>query len=233
MPFAAEWPDDVTLLTPYRGGGTSEIGVRRTSAAASGATKTATSVEGLPVTGLARTVLDVARALPLPEAVAALDWAQWHKNPLAVSRAALEVERHRAHFVRGGGFLTRALELATELSDSPGESAARVAIHLLGFEPPELQVRFVDTEGEMFPDFLWRGVAIAGEFDGKAKYTRSEYTRGDPGEVVWREKRREDRLRRQVSGVVRILTDHVKSPRRLESLLLDAGVPRRRRQGPR
>lgn len=79
----------------------------------------------------------------------------------------------------------------------------------------------------MFTDFWWRSVNVASEFDGKQKYTRQEYTGGDPGEVVWREKKREDRLRRQVRGIVRILTSDVKHPARLERLLLDAGIPRR------
>ncbi|MEP6843204.1 MAG: type IV toxin-antitoxin system AbiEi family antitoxin domain-containing protein [Pseudolysinimonas sp.] len=232
MPYAAEWPDDVTLLTPYRGGGTSEIGVRRTSAAASGATVTATTLKGVPVTGMARTALDVARGLPLPAAVAVLDWAQWRKNRLAVSRDELDTEWRRAHYARGGAFLRHTLDLSTELSGSPGESKARVAVHLLGFEAPELQVRFVDAEGEMFPDFFWRGVAVAGEFDGKAKYSREEYSGGDPTEVLWKEKKREDRLRRQVRGIVRILSEHVAQPRRLEALLTEAGIPRRPRERP-
>jgi predicted transcriptional regulator of viral defense system len=228
MPFAAQWPDDVTLLVPYRGGGASEIGVRRTCAGAAGAT--AASVDGIPITSLARTALDVARTLSLPRAVAVLDWALWEKNPHAVDRSELGAELHNARYPRGGALLRRALALATELSGSPGESMARVGIHLLGFEAPELQVRFSDAEGAIFPDFYWRGVSIAGEFDGKAKYTRAEYTGGDPGEVAWREKKREDRLRRQVRGVVRILSEHVAQPARLEALLVDAGVPRVRRQ---
>ena len=230
MPFAAAWPDEVSLLTPYQGGGKSEIGVRRTSAGASGAT--GTTLDDLPITSLARTALDVARALPLPCAVATLDWAMWRKNPGGVDRAELEAELLRAHYARGGAFLRHALGLATELSDSVGESMARIGIHLLGFEAPELQVRFADGEGEIFPDFFWRGASIAGEFDGKVKYTRAEFSRGDPAEVAWQEKKREDRLRRQIRGVVRILSEHVAQPVRLEALLAEAGVPRALRRRP-
>lgn len=228
MPFAAEWPADVTFLAPYRGGGKSEPGVRRTSAGARGAVGMVQG--GVPLTTLARTALDVARGLPLPQAVAVLDWTMWRKNPDAVTRDQLKAELRRAHFAQGGAFLVHALDLATDLSDSVGESEARIAIHLLGFEPPELQVRFVDSEGEMFPDFFWRGARIAGEFDGKAKYTRAEYGGDDPAAVVWREKKREDRLRRQVGGLVRILTEHVRRPDQLAALLVDAGVPRRTRR---
>jgi hypothetical protein len=230
MPYAAKWPDDVTFLAPYRGGGKSEIGVRRTSAGESGAV--ATTFEGIPITSLARTALDVARGLSLPRAVAVLDWALGRKNPGAVPGTELEAELDRARYARGGAFLRRALALATDLSDSVGESEARVGIHLLGFEAPELQVRFVDEQGEMFPDYFWRSVSVAGEFDGKAKYSREEYTRGDPAEVVWREKKREDRLRRQVRRVVRIVSDDVARPVQLEAILHDAGVPRASRLRP-
>ena len=229
MPFAAAWPDDVSLLTPYRGGGKSQIGVRRTSAGASGAT--GTTLDGLPITSLARTALDVAGALSLPRAVAILDWAMWRKNSGGVDRAELEAELLRARYARGGAFLRHALSLATELSDSVGESMARIGIHLLGFEAPELQVRFADEEGEIFPDFFWRGASIAGEFDGKVKYTGAKFSRGDPAEVAWSEKKREDRLRRQVRGVVRILSQNVAQPVRLEALLVEAGVPRAPRRG--
>jgi len=99
-------------------------------------------------------------------------------------------------------------------------------MHLLGFAAPELQVVFTDAKGDMMPDFLWRAVRKAGEFDGKEKYTREEYTKGNPNDVVWAEKKREDRLRALGLGVVRILTEHVENPRELEKLLTAAGVPR-------
>jgi hypothetical protein len=122
--------------------------------------------------------------------------------------------------------VARAVEFSVELSGSFGESVARVVIILLGFEVPELQVVFQDAEGNIETDFFWRGVRLAGEFDGKVKYSRQEYTGGDPTEVLWREKRREDRLRRMVAGVLRITWDDVMHPARLERLLVDAGVPR-------
>lgn len=83
-----------------------------------------------------------------------------------------------------------------------------------------------DSQGEMFPDYFWRDVRIAGEFDGKEKYMRPQYSPRAPGETVWQEKKREDRLRALNLGVVRILTEHVENPQRLESLLVSAGVPR-------
>jgi hypothetical protein len=112
------------------------------------------------------------------------------------------------------------------LSESPGETRTRVLIHRLGFAPPVLQVRFVDEYGEMFPDFFWPDVEVALEFDGKVKYTRGEFTGGDPSGVVWREKLREDRLRRQIRRVERATFADITHPARLERILHAAGVPR-------
>jgi hypothetical protein len=118
------------------------------------------------------------------------------------------------------------VDFATSLSDSFGESRCRAAMELQGFDAPELQVEFRDAQGLIVPDFYWRSVRGAAEFDGKVKYTRGEYTGGDPAETVWREKKREDRLRRMVDGVTRILTADVNRPHSLVGLLLELGVPR-------
>ncbi|MEJ1229936.1 MAG: hypothetical protein WDM88_03740 [Galbitalea sp.] len=210
MPVSAPWPADVMLLEERHGGGHREPGVRRTSIGA--LTAIPVDVGGISSTALARTALDVARRASFAEAIGSVDWALWRKNPAAIDREALfaEVDLLRAH--KGFHHLARLAGFATPLSDSFGESRARAVIHLLGFSAPELQVEFRDPQGLIVPDFFWPSVRVAGEFDGKVKYTRDEYTHGDPSETVWREKRREDRLRRTVAGVVRIADDGVAHP---------------------
>ncbi len=90
FPHDGPWPDDVTILIDPGTGGKSEPGVRRTSAGASGA---ATQLlDGIVVTSVARTALDVARRCDFPVAVAMLDWARWRKNDFAVSLSDLEVQ---------------------------------------------------------------------------------------------------------------------------------------------
>ncbi len=224
MPIAGDWPAEVSVLDEWRGGGRSEPGVR--VSAVGFATARTETVHGMRVTSLARTALDVARVQSFANALGSADWALWRKNPLAISADELFEDLALLHPRTGERHLRRVVRNATSLSDSFGESHARAVIHLLGFAPPELQVTFRDSEGAMEPDFFWRGVMKAAEFDGKAKYTKNEFTKGDPGEVVWREKKREDRLRRQGCGVTRILTEHVMNPPRLERLLLEAGIPR-------
>lgn len=227
MPVHEAWPHDVTVLDQWRGGGRSEPGVRKT--AAGFGTATIQSVDGIPVTSLARTALDIARTHSFADATGSLDWALWHRRTGHLDKVDLVAELDSMNLRSGLRHLRRCVEFSTHLSDSFGESKTRAVIHLLEFEPPELQVEFHDREGSIYPDYFWRSAMIAGEFDGKAKYTRNEYTKGDPAEAVWKEKKREDRLRRMVSGVTRILTDDVEHPQRLERLLVGAGVPRGRR----
>ena len=225
MPIAGAWPADVTLLGPWKGGGRSEPGVRKTSSGY--LTAISQSVDSFRVTTLARTALDVARTSSFADALGSVDWSLWRKNEVRITADQLFAELARFGPRTGKNHLHRIAGAATDLSDSFGESQCRATIRLLGFEEPELQVAFRDSEGEIIPDYYWRSIRHAAEFDGKVKYTRVEFTNGDPAEVVWKEKKREDRLRRLVSGVSRILTHDVAYPARLEALLLAAGVPRR------
>jgi hypothetical protein len=224
MPLKNYWNGEVTVLQRWSGGGRSEPGVRRTSVGQSSAKVVA--INGIRCTDLARTAVDIARVHPFADAVGSVDWALWRRNAVSVTREQLVEELGRANPRYGRAHVGQVIAFATSLSDSYGESEARAMMHLLGFAPPELQASFRDQEGEMVLDFYWPKKRIAGEFDGKEKYMRNEFTRGGPGQVVWREKKREDRLRRLRLSVMRILTADVANPQRLERLLTDAGVPR-------
>jgi hypothetical protein len=224
MPVSGDWPTSVMLLQERRGGGRIEPGVRRTSVGH--LTAITEMVDGVLATSLARTALDVARRAPFSEAVGSVDWAMWRQNPAAISQEALGREIELLGGARGFRHMARIATFATSLSDSFGESQARAVIHLLGFAAPELQVEFRDSQGAMFTDFFWRSIRVAAEFDGKQKYTRDKYTAGDPSEVVWREKKRTDRLLRQISSVERIVMSDVSTPQRLAAILAEAGVPR-------
>ena len=215
------WPEEVTLLVPYRGGGTAEPGVVRT--AARWDASHAAFVRGIPVTCLERTLFDLVLLDGFAAGVASLDFAL---------RMGWVTPRQLAEFLEewspttGAARCAAALAFADPASASFGESLARALIHTLGFPPPRLQFEFHDDQGAMFVDFYWPEFGVAMEFDGKVKYTRDEYTGGDPAEAVWREKQREDRLRRQVRTVVRGTWDDIRDPRRLARLLEQAGVAR-------
>jgi hypothetical protein len=224
MPVASSWPDEVTLLDEWRGGGRSEPGVRRTSAGFRSAE--IVTIDGIRVTSLPRTAIDVARRSSFADGVGSLDWALWQKNKNAVTKLALLDDLRQLDSRSGIRHVERSIEFSTHLSDSFGESRCRVVIHFLGFAAPELQHEFQDTQGAMYPDFTWLRQRKAAEFDGKMKYTRNEYNDGDPAEKVWQEKKREDRLRRMNLQTTRLLTSDVENPERLASLLIDLGVER-------
>ncbi|MCY7413563.1 MAG: type IV toxin-antitoxin system AbiEi family antitoxin domain-containing protein [Salinibacterium sp.] len=216
-----EFPAAVVILDRWRGGGRSEPGVVRTARGAR--TAEVTTRGGFECTTMARTGLDMCRGRHFQQAVPVLDWCLWDRNPLAITKEALAAE---ASVMKVSPAVWRTVEFATSLSGSIGESEARAVMHLLGFPRPRLQVKFTDAEGNMFPDFYFEEDDAVAEFDGKTKYTRDVYTKGDPAEVLWREKKREDRLRRQVRTVVRILTEDVRNPRLLERKLREGGIRR-------
>ncbi|XKH53155.1 hypothetical protein LG284_14445 [Citricoccus nitrophenolicus] len=119
---------------------------------------------------------------------------------------------------------------ASPLSGSPGETWSRVVIDRLGFEPPVLQhqVRAVDGRLLGILDFWWKGLRLAGEFDGKRKYAGSNsYSGRDVDPVILDEKLRSERIQEEGIRFVRWMWDDLTSPCRLEAKLLRAGVPRR------
>lgn len=190
-------------------------------------------VAGLPATSLARSLVDAARVSPLAQAVAMLDHALagaregevWPASE-RTTRADLESELARGTS-RGRARARHAIQFADGAAQSPGESWSRVLIEQLGFPRPRLQQGFSDAEGFIgVVDFYWHEFGLIGEFDGKGKYLRDEYTRGqDAAIVVLAEKRREDRLRSLVRGVSRWGWEHLREPWRLRQKLQRAGLP--------
>jgi len=80
-----------------------------------------------------------------------------------------------------------------------------VAIRRAGLPAPVLQWEVRDQDGLLigYTDFGWPELGTVGEFDGRVKYGRLRRPGQDPGDVVFEEKRREDRLRDQDLAVVR------------------------------
>ena len=97
--------------------------------------------------------------------------------------------------------------LACGLRESAGESRGGIALELAGI-PVTPQVEIRDSFGNFVArvDFLVEGAKVVVEFDGKVKFQA-----GDP-EVLWAEKKREDRLRRLGYTVVRIIWADLETP---------------------
>lgn len=224
FPFRGALPTEVTLLRPHAGGGKSEPGVRQSSAG--GMPPNWDVIAGIETTSVARTTLDLMRTLEFADAVACADWAL---RLGGLAREQLHDELLRTRFRAGRAHIERVLDFAVDVSGSYGESMCRAVIHELGFIAPVLQQEFVDAQGSMFGDFFWPSVKGLAEFDGFVKFSNPEFNAGDPVRALWKEKRREDRLRKQVSGVARLTWDHVLNPRSLAIELERIGIPR----GPR
>jgi hypothetical protein len=158
-------------------------------------------VDGAPVTSIARTVLDVARTLPIEQAVALGDRAVREGLPVSTLAAGL-VRMERWPGVRQA---RRVAQFLDPRSESVGESVSRVRLHSDGLPIPELQYTLRAADGAFIArvDFLWKAQRTVGEFDGKVKYGRTLKPGQPVEEVLYEEKVREDRIRDNNLQVVR------------------------------
>ena len=214
LPRVTSWPKRVELISPARSSGL----IVRHDLTIEGAVE----VAGLNVTSLGRTVVDLGRTEDVRDAVAAADHALHHG---LCTRAALEAEFDCLDpGVPGRAMARLVLDLADGRSMSVGESLSRVQMFLQNLPRPQLQVKVVDGEGVVgYGDFGWRGVV--GEFDGRMKYRVPEGA--DPRvvqEVLWREKRREDRIRGAGNKVARWVWTDATAPTGMLRLLGAQGI---------
>jgi hypothetical protein len=177
-------------------------------------------LEGLLVTSLARTAVDLARVGSFLQAVCAFDGAL----RMGATRDDVESVLDRSHGRAGVANAIRAFAISDSDAESIGESLSRALMHTFGDIPkPRLQHEFRDGRGNFVArtDFDWDGV-VAGEFDGYAKYIR--YLK--PGETIAdayeREKKREQKLARLGVIVIRWCWDDLVHPQRLRSILREA-----------
>ncbi len=130
----------------------------------------------------------------------------------------------------GVGRVRRILPFADGRSESPGETRTRQLLRMMGL-PSTPQVVIQDAGFHARVDLLLDEAPVVMEFDGFVKYGRpvrpGEQT---PGEVVYAEKLREDRLRSLGFEVVRVtwsnLSDPVALRRRVESAVARARARR-------
>lgn len=185
-----------------------------------------TTVEGITVTTIERTALDLAATERFAEGVVAVDHVLHH-----VSKDRLREVLEEWAPVRGRRKVEAVLAFADGRSGSAGESLSRVLMLEGGLEIPDLQHEFWDADGLIgVVDFWWPACNLIGEFDGLQKYREAEFRRGrTPAEVVIDEKLREDRLRatRTHPDVSRWIWSTLTERGRLVRQLAAAGVPRR------
>lgn len=91
---------------------------------------------------------------------------------------------------------------------------------------PVLQEEFFDENGFIGrTDFWWPELGLCGEFDGFVKFGR-EITGSDEDarEALWKEKQREDRLRRLGNDVARWIWDEAYRLETFARLMASAGL---------
>ncbi|PZQ91887.1 MAG: hypothetical protein DI534_02745 [Leifsonia xyli] len=224
-----EWPKRVDVLVDRADGGRSSGRLRRRALGFD--EREIIELNGLLVTSPAQTAVDLARELPLIDAVVAADSAlgsAFGRPPLTTQDELLR----RADDARGRGAI-RARIVAAEAdgrAESPPESESRITAALLGFPRPELQREFVTRGGTRRVDLWWDEYGHAGECDGRAKYTDPAYLRGrDPADVFRAEKDRDRELLAlpQVHGITHWAPADLHPLGRFYDILRDAGLPSR------
>ncbi|WP_128683472.1 hypothetical protein [Actinomyces qiguomingii] len=184
------------------------------------------TINGVPVTSLARTLTDCLLDLPPADALVAGDsmlrvhchpdhWRSREANMrwqelVADVEARIDSYRHR----NGTGRARGLLELLSPWAESPGESELRRILLAAGLPQPELQYRVVAENNEYFLDLSWPDIMLDVEFDGALKYA------GD--DVVFQEGIRQDRLKRAGWRVVRFKTPALRDPDAVIREVLDA-----------
>jgi hypothetical protein len=155
-------------------------------------------------TSVPRTLVDCAREWSQLQSVIAMDAAM---QAQLVTRAELQDAVLAARHRPGVAAAARAFNLSDGRAESPLETKGRLRLIASGLPSPELQVALYDERGFVGRlDAWYEEAALALEFDGRLKY---DDPRGDrsAAQVLWEEKRREDRIRGTDIRVVRIVND--------------------------
>ncbi|MEL4505425.1 hypothetical protein AAEX63_10225 [Luteococcus sp. H138] len=200
------------LLLPY--GPMKEVQVIRPRASRGGGTKRGslhvhvarlapedvTVVDGLAVTTRARTLVDLACRMTFDAGVIALDAGLHHPEgrgrESAEMRQQVEAALSRMRRVAGIKKARDGVAFADGRAESPLETRSRLLFWREGIATPEIQHLVLDRSGRELArlDFAWPALHVYGECDGKVKYTTLLRPGESAGDVVMREKRRDNAL---------------------------------------
>jgi very-short-patch-repair endonuclease len=147
-----------------------------------------TTLRGLPVTTLPRTVLDCVRTLPGDAALVIADCAVRTGMDLDAVRVLLRAARGSRGIVAARDLL----EVADGGAATPGESMTRWALLDAGLPRPLTQVEVPTRLGCFALDLGWPDSRVGVEFDGAVKYSGAFGRTGTDALVA--EKRRQDAL---------------------------------------
>lgn len=184
--------------------------------------------DGLQVTGLARTALDLAREHGFETGVTACDAALQRGATFADLAAQLETMTCWPHITRARA----AVEHADPGAESVGESLARLLVLELDLGPVQTQFAVRTSRGTAWCD-LRVGCHVF-EFDGRVKYLRTHeggVAARPVTEVLWEEKRRQNDVCAAGLGMSRIIWDDLWGAQRshaLDRLRAEYAVTRQR-----
>jgi hypothetical protein len=229
LPIIGEWPQQPHRTAGPAAGGRSSANVVRHSALLRD--DDVVEMNGLLVTSIARTTLDLAVASNLVSAVTTADSALF-VDPGGRVPARLRYEdlldcyARRMPF-RGHRLAMEVISFAETGAQTPIESVSRVSMWKAGAPRPVLQQAFHDHLGLIGrTDFDFPLHALVGESDGDMKYLDPRFRAGRSAEqVVLDEKRREDRLRAIGRRVSRWGWGVASHPDALRRHLAAAGLP--------
>lgn len=183
---------------------------------------------GMLVTSPERTLIDCAER-PFTHALAIYDSALRTGLTSVDAIDALAVQS-----VCDRQAVSRLLRYADPRSENGGESLMRGIMIDHDFAVPLLQLEFENPCNRSMPyrvDFCWKladGRVIVAEYDGMAKYADvSNPNRASLQAKMEYERRREQDLKNQgATVIVHVVFEELISPAKLESKLLNAGVPK-------
>ncbi len=230
LPLVGRWPTRVHIVEASSPGGISSAGIARHTWGIPDAIET---IDGLTLTNLQRTVVDISRMSDFATAVVMADAAlRRSEHPregvprTLLSREDLFGEAAGLPLRQSTVKVRKVIEFADGAADRPGESLSRVSMLRAGISPPQLQKELFGASGRRyFVDFWWPQFGVIGEFDGKGKYRDPEFLCGrTPEQALAEEKAREDDLRAAGHGMSRWGWDVAVSPRLLAAKLHRAGV---------
>lgn len=167
-----------------------------------------TTPDGIRVTMPARTVVDLARHVSFPWALAAADCALRRR---IATRAQLEAAAARNPTAPGHPAAVLVARHASDKPESALESVNRGVMIELGLPVPEPQVVLGDQMRSYRVDLLVAECWTVVESDGKVKYDDATAT-VDPAERVWLDKRRRDYLHDWGYEVVRFVMADQRDP---------------------
>lgn len=225
LPIVGAWPAEVYVVA-NRPHGTRRRGVvtvaRRTEVPV-------TAVDGVAITSVEYSLIQVARHAPLLPALVAANAAcfvpRFGGVPPLTTIEALWTEHERLMPYQGSRRVRRTLVRVTTKSESVLETVSDVAIESAGLAFPAKQAPLTLPSGRtVHLDYLWEDEGIGGEADGDTKYRQ-----GDGAEQVIGEKWREDEVRDELRRLVRWGWQAAWQQTPLATKLLRAGVPRIRR----